>query len=36
MVVGTDIDFTGVIGGYVEGRFVDEGTAVSAGLTYQF
>lgn len=36
VVVGTDIDFTGVIGGFVEGRFVDEGTAVSGGLTYKF
>lgn len=36
VVVGTDIDFTGVIGGFIEGRFVDEGTAVSGGLTYKF
>ncbi len=36
VVVGTDIDFTGVIGGFIEGRFVDEGTAVSGGITYKF
>ncbi|HNW93885.1 MAG TPA: hypothetical protein PKM88_13335 [bacterium] len=36
VVVGSEIDFTGVIGAYVEGRFVDEGAAFSAGLTYRF
>lgn len=36
VVVGTDIDFTGVVGGFIEGRFVDEGTAVSGGITYKF
>ena len=35
-VVGTDIDFNGVIGGNVEVRFGDENLGVAGGINYKF